>query len=251
MRLIKEKIKNVLGFSKFLLSRAYKPGQASILMYHSVGNNEAFFTVKPEEFNKQIEFLVRNKYNIISLQNLAQTLKNEKNIKKKTIILTFDDGYKDNYINVFPILKKYDLPATIFIATDYVGKTMKNSKGVEISMLNWAEITDMSKSGLVEFGCHTASHRKLDLLVEEEIVREFSSSQNLIKEKLGKACDLLAYPYGKYNEKVLASAKEFFSAGVTVAEGNIGKRADILRLPMLAITSRRTWGQFLGKISGR
>ena len=74
-------------------------------MYHSIDYNKVFFTVKPENFRKQMDYLYRKKYNVIPLLELVDFLKNKKEIPSKTVVLTFDDGYEDNYFNAFPVFK--------------------------------------------------------------------------------------------------------------------------------------------------
>jgi len=99
-----------------------------ILAYHRVIDIEPDFRLDPSavsahvaEFKKQMEYLSRN-YNVISIEQLAKFRKKRLNPPKNSVIITFDDGYKDNYLNAFPILRRYALPATIFIATDALEK---------------------------------------------------------------------------------------------------------------------------------
>src|SRR3989344_3122644 len=102
---------------------------ASILMYHSIAENGVFFTVKPSEFERQMKYLSKNK-----------------KIPRKTVVLTFDDGYLDNYENAFPVLKKYNFPATIFVATGFVGGKKNNSSNEPLSMMTWEKMRSIRLS---------------------------------------------------------------------------------------------------------
>ncbi len=124
---------------------------------------------------------------------------------KPGVVLTFDDGYLDNYTTVFPLLKQYQMKATIFIITDMIGAE---------GHLTAEQIKEMSDSGLIHFGSHTVSHRKLDTLTPEEIKREFTHSKAVLESLTGKKITALAYPNGVYHEK----AEELvFSSGYKLA----------------------------------
>lgn len=153
-------------------------------MYHHVEPNGAPdpFTVAPEMLEKHILFLKEKGYTPVSLKELQ----GNKSVKKP-VMLTFDDGYADNYTHLFPLLKKYNVPAVIFLITDKIG-----SEG----FLTWEQIREMKDSGLVEFGSHTRSHRRLRSLPDEEIVRELVQSKQILEEKLGEPVTAFCYPFG-------------------------------------------------------
>lgn len=112
MAIMKNSFKNLVYF---ILSFFNFKG-AVILMYHSVGDNSELATVKLKNFKKQLDYLKKKKFNVIKLSKLARIIESGEKIQPKTICFTFDDGYQDNYINVLPLLKKYDFPATVFIS---------------------------------------------------------------------------------------------------------------------------------------
>lgn len=111
---------------------------------------------------------------------------------KHGVIITFDDGYEDNYTTVFPLLKQYNMKATIFLITDMIGAEGHLTK---------EQIREMSESGLVHFGSHTKSHTRLDMLTDYQIRQEFVTSKKAIEEITGKEVLALAYPNGVYTEK--------------------------------------------------
>jgi len=190
-------------------------------MYHSVSESEALYVVRPNEFAWQMQYLKDNNFNVISLVSLVDLLMNKKEILPKTVVLTFDDGYEDNYLNVFPILKEYNFPATIFVSVDFVGDYyVSKSQNISFKMLNWEQIQEMHQSGLIDIQPHTISHPKLAKITKEEAEREIMESKKMIDEKLNKICRLFAYPYGSYSKETLEILqKNNFIGAVTVKRG--------------------------------
>jgi peptidoglycan/xylan/chitin deacetylase (PgdA/CDA1 family) len=173
--------------------------------------------------------LLRQKnYNVISLSRLISLLRKENGLPPKTVALTFDDGYADNYSTAYPILRQLGLPATIFIATDFIDRP---------GYLSWEQIREMEKSGLVESQPHTASHPKLPNLLPEEAEREIASSQRVLEEGLGRNCSLFAYPKGRFSRPIIEMVKRRFGAAVTVQSGFVGTKDDLYLLPRQAIDS--------------
>ena len=128
---------------------------------------------------------------------------------------------------------------------------MNNSANLPLAVLNWDEIREMSDSGLVEFGCHTATHRKLHQLPEHQVKEELAKSKKSIESNLVKPCDFFSYPRGRLNDMVINEVKNAgFKAGVIVKEGRVGPENDLYKLPRFGIFNSTGWWQFLGKISG-
>ena len=235
-------LKDIISLKKYLLSLILRPRKASVLMYHSVVDDNRFFSISPVNFEKQLKFLKKKKFNVIKLSDLAKTIQNKKQIPYKTTVLSFDDGYQDNYSNVFPLLKKYNFSAMIFLITNLIGQ-----KGY----LNWAEIKEMCQSGLVEFGCHTASHPDLTKISIAELKLELQNSRRIIENQLKTSCNYFTYPKGFFNDFVVKEIKDTgYQMALTVQEGNIDFESDIFKLPRLSIDRSTTFAQFLGKISG-
>jgi len=232
---LKRIIKNILAFISLLF-----PCQkgVSVLMYHSIAHNNVFFTIKPEVFEKQINYLKDNNYNVIKFSDLINILKSDKELPKKTIVLTFDDGYQDNYTNAFPILKKYNFSATIFLITGLVNKEMNNSQNISLKIINWKQIQEMHQSGLIDFQPHTVNHQELD---EEEII----NSKKEIEGKLNKKCEFFAYPKGLYNDEIIDILKNNgFKASRTTENGKVKKGDDLFKLKRVSINSKTSFIQF-------
>ncbi len=179
-----------------VLKRNYVP---PILMYHSVTDNPSttgMLTLSVGTFRSQIRFLKEHKYNVLPLEKLAELIIQKKKIPGRTVAITLDDGYKDNYLNAYPVLKEYNLPATIFIITGEVGRPQQDR-------LSWEEIKQMQSSGLISFGSHCLGPEPLvNLKTKEEIRQQIFESKRILEEKLGAPVNMFSYPEGLFNAKI-------------------------------------------------
>jgi len=193
-----------------------------ILAYHSIGENKAFFTVSPHNFEKQLEFLRDGNWNVLSLTTLTSLLKEQKEIPKKTVFLTFDDAYSDFIENALPLLEKYQIPATLFVPTGLVGKKMKNREGYELSIMDWNQLQYLVQHPLITIGSHSVTHPTLTELDDVERIRfEFQKSKEDIESKLKVPCQIFAYPKGKSNTVVQQEAAVVYDIAVGTKDGRI------------------------------
>ncbi len=244
---MKKLLKNLLFFILYNFNKDLD-GKASILMYHSVDENNALFTVTEENFKKQLEHLKRKRFNIVKLPDLIKKIKAGDNINNH-VCITFDDSYKDNYDTVFPLIKKYSFPITIFIATDYIGNVLRSSQ-ITKKILSEKNIREMSDSGLVEFMPHTQSHCLLDKISLTRACREIDKSRKEIEKITRKRADIFAYPKGRFTADVIECLrKEDWLGAVTVREGLVNENSDLFKLERNSIDSTTTFIQFKGKIS--
>ena len=224
--------------------------KASILMYHSVGNNLAFFTVKPDNFEKQLKYLKSENFYVIKLSELINKIKKGEDVGN-CVCLTFDDGYLDNIEIVLPLLKKYNFPATIFIPTNLLGKKFINSEGVSLLVLSEKNIRE-ADSNLLEFMPHTDSHVLLNDLPENKYNGELLVSRTKIELLTGKLANILAYPKGKYSESVINYLKlNNWLAAVTVEPGLIDRATNLYGLNRNAIVLNTSFSEFKLKTSSR
>ncbi len=231
---LKKLLKDFIYFFRNLLPCAER---TVILMYHSVNDNNVFFTVGPDEFQRQMKYLKKNNYQIIGLSDLV----NKSSLSNKSVVLTFDDGYYDNYSNVFPVLKKYNFPATIFLTTGFIGQEMNNSQNIPLRVLDWQKIEEMHQSGLIDFEPHSVSHQRL---TKQEIIE----SKRIIEKRLNKKCYFFAYPKGKYNQKIIEILKKNgFQAGLAIENGD----DNLFELKRVSINSLTSFIQFKAKLCGR
>ncbi|MCK9594893.1 MAG: polysaccharide deacetylase family protein [Candidatus Omnitrophica bacterium] len=203
-----------------------------IAMYHSISQsvpegNRLIVSVKT--FDRQMEFLKTHKYNVISLEEAGDLIKNRKKAPARTLVLTFDDGYKDNYTYAFPILKKYNLPATIFIIVNEVGRPDR---------LSWDQMKEMQDSGLVTFGSHTLSHPFLECVEDDQkLLEEIESSRRILQEKLASPVNTFSYPCGRLNARVRECAVNAgYKAAVATNPGKKMANDDVFALKRLRIS---------------
>lgn len=195
----------------FLFHGAKK--RPTVLMYHSVAIGNNFLSLSPKKFEKQMRYLKEEKFAFLK----SDDLKNGVIPEKKSVLITFDDGFQDNFSIAIPILKKYNIPAIFFITTGLVGSEMKGLK-----MMSWEEIKKISADNLFEIGCHTVTHRKLHGLSLEEAEREIKESKKILEEKLDKNIRSFAYPYGRFNDSILELVKKNgFDLGFSARPGHL------------------------------
>ena len=167
-----------------------------VLNYHPVEPKDGNpLTLWPEQFEAQMEYLAAEGYTTITIDEMMDALENGTSLPEKSVIITFDDGYADNYEYVYPILKKYGFKATIFLIYDFTN-TYPN-------YLTWDQVAEMKDSGLIHFESHTMTHANLaELTSVDELRHEIADSHDLLSEKLGYDMHYIAYPGGRVNEEI-------------------------------------------------
>lgn len=181
------------------LSYKYNNEGIPILMYHSIGKKNFNPMIIPtDKFSEQMKFLKQNGYTTLTLDQVYDFFNNNIPVPSKSVVITFDDGYTDNYINAYPILKKYKLNATIFLITD------GTDNGT--AYVNSSQIKEMSQNG-IDFESHTTNHCKLNNYSYDEQLKNLNESKRKIEKISGKKVKYLAYPYGKYDEDTIKAAQ--------------------------------------------
>ena len=167
-----------------------------VLNYHQVEEKDGNpLTLWPDQFEAQMDYLAAEGYTTITIDEMMDALENGTPLPEKPVIITFDDGYADNYEYAYPILKKHGFKATIFLIYDFTD-TYPN-------YLTWDQINEMKESGLIHFESHTMTHANLaELTSTDELRHEIADSHDLLSEKLGYDMHYLAYPGGRVNEEI-------------------------------------------------
>ena len=181
--------------------------------YHQVNNKyQTVLTMKPEDFEEQMKYLHDNDYHAISQKQFDDYMTGRGTLPDRPILITFDDGYIDNYEEAYPIMKKYGMRGTIFLITSLVNTPR---------YLTWAQIQEMSQNG-IEFGSHTVSHKPLTSFDRDGVRRELRESKAILEKKLGRPCPLIAFPEGKFNDMVMEETKAAgYKYGFTVDTGRV------------------------------
>lgn len=214
---------------------AAKPSGASVIMYHRFGENDVPSTnVRLEQLEAHIAELENGGYTVMAVAEIARRLKAGETFPEKAVGVSVDDAYESVYTEAWPRFKKAGIPFTLFIATDAVDRGFTR-------YMNWAQIREMAKDPLVTIGSQTGAHLHMIDATAEENAADIARSQRRFKEELGLTPDLIAYPYGEFDDHVIEAAKQAgFVAGFGQHSGAFGhwgegEGDDIFRLPRFAM----------------
>lgn len=178
----------------------YPPQGVIIFEYHRVNDETAElddYSLSREEFQEQLDYFKENGYNTISLMDFIRAEKYGEHLPENPIILTFDDGYEDNYTNMMPMVKAMGMKATMFMPVNFIGKDR---------YVDWQQLKDMQNNG-IEIGSHTANHLPLD---DDEInvVDEIRLSKLLMEWNGLKTIYFFSYPNGVYTDEAIQALKD-------------------------------------------
>jgi len=213
------------------------------LNYHKVDTLYHALSVSPQEFEEQMQYLYEHDYHTITPDQLMSYLKHGTQLPDNPILITFDDGYLDNYTNAYPIMQKYGFTATIFLVSNLVGHDPR--------FMTWDQVREMNQTGNT-FGSHTVNHQSLTSLNEKDLLTELSQSREEIASQLGKPPKYFAYPTGTYNlaiEDIVRSTG--YKAAFTIEFGQIGADSDLYALPRIPIfKGQKTFRSFFIRLNG-
>ncbi len=212
-----------------------------ILLYHDVQQSytedKAVITVTPEKFDEHIYTLLINGYTPVSFEDVYNAANGKFTMPERPVIISFDDGYDTNYKYAYPVIMKYGVKATIFVVTDTVGKTLKNSVHFD-----WNHAKEMQDSGLVSIYSHTLNHSDLMELDGFELERELRMSRYQIEKNLGTSCDVIAFPYGNFNSTVTEAARRAgYNVMAQVGETGVNTLYNVKNSPLVRITVYGSW----------
>lgn len=236
------------------------PGRVPILMYHSISRNAErrvhpyFQTVtSPEIFAQHVEFLHQNGYKTVTLSDAIGRMQPERALDK-SVVITFDDGYRDFYTDAFPLLNRHSYSATVFLPTAYIGESPRMFNGREC--LIWRQVRELKTAG-IDFGSHTVTHPQLRNLKMKEIEYEVQNSKRTIEAKLGCAVESFSYPYAlpeadrAFRQTLRAVLLEAgYRNGVSTIIGTAGCRGDRFFMERLPVNSCDDLRLFRAKLAG-
>lgn len=218
-----------------------------ILTYHRFAEDcNSLLCLRSSTFENQMRYLKDNGFHVISPEELLAFLENKQRLPKKSVLITMDDGYRSVYEVAYPILKKYEFTATLFIYTKFVGLSKM--------AITWDQLKEMKADGF-SIGSHTIYHSDLTIPKDGEseadwmtrINKELYGSKKIIDKKLRQDTYLLAYPYGKYDQRAISIAREAgYKIAMSVQRGGnpffantlFLRRDQILQKDMQAFISR-------------
>lgn len=201
-----------------------------VLMYHSVDNNDKItkLSVSPESFARQMKFLHDHHYNVVGLDKVVSYIQKKEKVPPRTVAITFDDGLYNNYENAYPVLKKYGIPATMFIIVKKIGQS---------GYMDWKEIREIADSGVITIGSHTVSHLWLPAMGTKELAYELQASKETLEKGVGKEVSIICYPIGAHNERVERFSKEAgYTCAVATNPGHSAPSDDIFAIKRIKIS---------------
>lgn len=208
--------------------------QVPVLMYHAVGDDcwgEEHLFVRPAELEQQLQYLSENGYETIFFEDLAHLERYE-----KPVILTFDDGYDDNYTVLYPLLEKYQTKATIFVIGNAMGSTHKMTQ---------EQVYEMAASGLVSIQSHTYTHGNLSAMDEPALRQEMELSNAALAAATGQIPYVLCYPEGKYSHLAMDVAKDYYTFALRMDGWTYQTGMDPYQVPRSFVSRRITLPDYL------
>lgn len=200
--------------------------QVPVLLYHHINRYAGdVVTVTPEVFSRQIRYLHDEGYQSLSADELFEFVAGKRILSGKAVVLTFDDGWLDNYLNAVPLLSHYRMKATFFLVSGRIdaASMQPREETVEIPdhdiskrliaggsahrvVISWSIAREMERSGLFRCYSHTVSHRRCAGLDDADLKTELVVSKERIESMLGRSCDYLCWPYGSFDCRAVSSA---------------------------------------------
>ena len=234
-------MKSLFYFLLFLiLTKSLYADSAVVFMYHRFGENKYPSTnIRIEQFKSHLEYLEKNKFNVLPLSKIITLITNKKNLPKKTVAITIDDAYLSIYEKAYPLLREKKFPFTVFVNTSVISKK-------ENSFMNWSHMREMAQEG-AEFANHSLTHdfllpRKDEAEKEwqKRLKKEIVDAQKKLQEHLGEDTNanpkLLSYPYGEYTLDSAKYVKSLGYIGITQTSGVLNSKTDLKTVPRFAMS---------------
>ncbi len=196
----------------------------TILTYHDIREKpRSPMQITPEAFEEQMAYLKNSDFQVITLEDFFEFINLKHGLPEKSVVITFDDGWRAVYTKAYPILKKYGLPATVFIYTDFISPYNRGA-------LNWKILKEMSDNG-IDVQVHSKTHGmgipwkkrgETDADFRKRLEQELLLPKKLIKQHLGKDPKYIAYPYGQFSRALIKAARSYgYEGGLTVVGAKV------------------------------
>lgn len=215
----------------------YNENNIPVLMYHSINyemGNE--LRVPLEKFEEQMKYLKDDGYVTLTLDELYYFFISNKPVPEKSVVITFDDGYQDNYTNGYPVIKKYGLKATVFVITSTIDKNTK--------CLNSTELKEMQGYG-IDIESHTVNHEELNGLSYEKQLETLNKSKKDLENILNKKVYYLAYPVGKWDNNSIEALKNAgYRMAFTTKNSKSNKSDGLYTLNRVRVSASYSMDQF-------
>lgn len=208
-----------------------------ILLYHHVSSDKADsrYNIDPVKFEQQMQWLYDNGYQTITITGLVNLIYNGGEIPLRPVVITFDDGNLNNFVNAYPIMKKFGFVGTFYVVQRYVDS--------DDTMVSTDQLQELIQNGW-EIGSHSKTHEHLTL-EGVDLVEEIRMSKLNLEEKLGVTIHSFAYPFGEINEDVIRLTSSYgYSSGVGLGERVTHSRFSVYYLSRIEIRNEYSMEQF-------
>lgn len=214
-----------------------------VLNYHKVDNMDISLSVLPKDFDRQMKYLKDNNFHTITPQEMYAALTEGAELPENPVVITFDDGYYDNYKYAYPILKKYGFKGTIFVVTSFLDRGQQG-------YITWGQAQEMESSGVINIESHTVTHSSMTEQTDEQLRYEMAESKRDIEQRLGKTVDFIAYPTGTFNLHIASLVKEAgYKGAFTIKYGNVDRASNLFALERVPIFhTEDTYQSFLERL---
>jgi peptidoglycan/xylan/chitin deacetylase (PgdA/CDA1 family) len=213
---------------------------ATILLYHrfdSAPKDE--MTILPSEFEGQLKFLRENGYHIVPLRDIVNFMMGRGTLPPRAVAITSDDGHRSVFTYMRPIVQRYRIPVTLFIYPSAISNASY--------AMTWEQLKELQATGLFQIQSHTYWHpnfnkdkRRLSPADYQKFVGwQMTKSKQTLDRRLGIHVDLLAWPFGIYNDQLIAAAREAgYVAAFTIARRPVSRQDNIMAIPRIIVTNK-------------
>lgn len=206
-----------------------------VLVYHHFDTTTPKSTsIDPALFEQHLQYIKNNNFTVLRVKDLVKKLKNKEQLPNKCVVLTTDDAYTSIATNAYPLLKKYNMPMSVFVATEVIDKKYS-------AFMTYAQM--QSISDYIDFYNHSYSHEYLHILDENAIQKDIKKAQNTLKNQLNTKEKIFAYPYGEFDTKTYKLIQQMRYSAFGQHSGAINLDSDIYNLPRFPMTD------YYGKMS--
>ncbi len=205
---------------------------ATVFMYHKFGVSKYPSTsVTIDQINSHIDEFKKEKYNILPLEFIMDTIINDGNLPENTIGISIDDADKSFFEVGWPLFKKNNIPVTLFVTT---GTIANNNK----SYLNWDQIRKLKEEG-VSIGAHSHTHAHMPDISLDEVKKEIELSNKIFLKEIGEIPTLFAFPYGETNNEIINLIKDYkFKVAFGQHSGVINETSNMYYLPRFSLNEK-------------
>lgn len=223
------------------------PPKIAILAYHrfSAGAVTNAMTVQTSTFRWQLDYLTQHGYPIVSLSSLVTDLRGGAAPPRHAVVITVDDGHASVYSEMLPVVREFGIPVTLFVYPSAISNASY--------ALTWSQLEALRQTGLFDVQSHTwwhpnfktERHRLAPAAYRVFATRQFVTSRTILRERLGVSADIVAWPFGIFDEELMGIARDSgFVAGLTLDRRFLTGGDDLMALPRFLVTDEARGAAF-------